>query len=129
MNSIDFNLKKAESFMVSTSPFPPRRFVTAEDAEGRSYFVADGPAPNTTTEAGVPKASVIWATGDAAAPGPDPAPAGHSFGFHSPKGTVFRIVEFPPDAQYDHARLAKFIDEHGVHASGPPPVPVGSARL
>ena len=29
------------------------------------------------------------------------------------------IAEFPPDAQYDHARLAKFIDDNGVHAGGP----------
>ncbi|MCK9511076.1 MAG: cupin domain-containing protein [Pigmentiphaga sp.] len=101
------------------SPVGTRRFVTGEDAEGRSYFVFDGPAPNRVTEPGLPQAQVIWATGEAAAPGADPAPAGHPFGFHSPRGTVFRIAEFPPDAQYDHARLARFIDDNKVRASGP----------
>lgn len=98
---------------------PVHRFVTGEDAEGRSYFVFDGPTPNQVTEPGVPSAQVPWATGEAVAAGADPAPAGHPFGFHSPRGTVFRIADFPPDAQYDHARLARFIDDNGVHASGP----------
>jgi hypothetical protein len=98
---------------------PVRRLVTGEDAEGRSYFVYDGAAPNQVIDPGVPTAAVIWATGGAAAPGPDPAPAGRRFGFHSPMGTIFRIADFPPDSQYDRARLARFIAEHDAHASGP----------
>ena len=93
---------------------PVRRLVTGDDAEGQSYFVFDGVAPNTVIQPGVPKAQVIWATGDAAASGDDPAPAGHKFGFHSPNGTVFRIAEFPPDSQADLAGLARFLDEHKV---------------
>lgn len=98
---------------------PLRRLVTAEDAEGRSYFLFDGPAPNRVIDPGVPKAQVIWATGEAAAPGDDPAPAGQRFGFHSPGGSVFRIAEFPPDAQADLAGLTRFLDKEGVGDSKP----------
>jgi hypothetical protein len=98
---------------------PVRRLVTGEDADGRSYFVFDGHAPNET-ERGPLWGSVIWATGGSAAPGPDPAPAGHRFGFHSPMGTVFRIADFPPDSRTDPTRVAEFIAENRVHASGPP---------
>jgi hypothetical protein len=93
---------------------PVRRLVTGEDAEGRSCFVFDGPAPNCVIDPGVPKAQVIWATGEAAAKGDDPAPAGHRFGFHSPGGSIFRIAEFPPDSQADHAGLARFLEQQGV---------------
>lgn len=93
---------------------PVRRLVTGEDADGRSYFVFDGPTPNRVIDPGVPKAQVVWATGEAAAPGFDPAPAGHRFGFHSPGGSVFRIAEFPPDSLADLAGLADFLKEQGV---------------
>ncbi|MEJ8815687.1 cupin domain-containing protein [Variovorax ureilyticus] len=99
---------------------PVRRLVTGEDAEGRSYFVFDGPAPNCVVDPGVPKAQVIWATGEAAAKGDDPAPAGQRFGFHSPGGSVFRIAEFPPDAQADREGLARFLDQEGVGDNNQP---------
>ena len=93
---------------------PVRRLVTGEDADGRSYFVFDAPTPNRVIDPGVPKAQVVWATGAGAAPGSDPAPAGHRFGFHSPGGSVFRIAEFPPDSQADRAGLHRFLEEQGV---------------
>jgi hypothetical protein len=93
---------------------PVRRLVTGEDADRRSYFVFDGPTPNSVIDPGVPKAQVVWATGEAAAPGPDPAPAGHRFGFHSPGGSVFRIAEFPPDSRADRSGLTRFLEEQGV---------------
>lgn len=88
--------------------------MTGEDAAGRSIFVSDGPTPNHTTDPGSPPAQVVWVTGDAAAPGPDPAPAGHKFAFHSERGSLLRVVDFPPDAQYDQRQLTRFLDEHGV---------------
>ena len=100
---------------------PIRRIVTGEDGEGRSIFVADGPAPNVVRAEHSPTiAQVVWATGAGAAKGVDPAPAGHAFGFHSEGGSVLRIVDFPPDEAYDHAELAKFLDQHGVRDAGKP---------
>lgn len=93
---------------------PVRRIVTGENAAGRSIIVSDGPTPNHTTHPGSPPAQVVWVTGSAKADGPDPAPAGHPFGFHSPGGSLLRIVDFPPDEQYDQRQLARFLDDHGV---------------
>lgn len=97
---------------------PVRRIVTGENAQGKSIFLADGPAPNHTDNPGAPLAQVIWVTGDDAAPGPDPAPAGHPFGFHSRRGSLLRVVDFPPDESYDQSKLAQFLDEHGVRDKG-----------
>lgn len=97
---------------------PVRRIVTGENAQGKSVFVSDGPAPNRTNAPGSPPAQVLWVTGEAAAPGPDPAPAGHAFGFHSKGGSLLRVVDFPPDESYDPSELAGFLDEHGVRDKG-----------
>lgn len=97
---------------------PVRRIVTGENAQGKSVFVSDGPAPNYTTDPGTPLARVVWATGEAAAPGTDPAPAGQVFGFHSKGGSLLRVVDFPPDETYETAKLARFLDEHGVRDTG-----------
>ena len=97
---------------------PVRRIVTGENEQGRSVFVSDGPAPNHTTNPNAPLAHVLWATGEASAPGPDPAPAGQAFGFHSKGGSLLRVVDFPPDEAYQPEKLAQFLDEHGVRDKG-----------
>jgi hypothetical protein len=97
---------------------PVRRIVTGENTDGKSIFVSDGPAPNHTTDPGTPLAQVVWATGEAAAPGADPAPAGRAFAFHSKGGSLLRVVDFPPDENYDTKELARFLDEHGVRDKG-----------
>lgn len=99
-------------------PRPVRRIVTGENAQGKSIILMDGPTPNHTTDPGSPPAQVLWATGEASAPGLDPAPAGHTFGFHSTGGSVMRIVDFPPDGQYDKGELARFLDDNGVRDEG-----------
>lgn len=93
---------------------PVRRIVTGEDEQGRSCIVSDGPAPNHTAQPGLPVAQVLWITGEARAPGPEPAPAGHRCGFHSKGGSLLRIVDFPPDSSYDEEGLLRFLDENGV---------------
>jgi hypothetical protein len=97
---------------------PVRRIVTGENEQGRSVFVSDGPAPNHTTDPSTPVAQVLWVTGEASAPGPDPAPAGQAFGFHSKGGSLLRVVDFPPDEAYEPDQLARFLDEHGVRDKG-----------
>ena len=40
-----------------------RRIVTGEDAQGKSIFVSDGPAPNRTTDPGTPSGRVLRVKG------------------------------------------------------------------
>lgn len=102
----------------SASLRPVRRIVTGENSEGRSIFLSDGPTPNHTSDPGSPPAQVLWVTGEAAAQGSEPAPAGRPFGFHSKNGSLLRIVDFPSDESYDTSELTRFLDEHGVRDSG-----------
>jgi mannose-6-phosphate isomerase-like protein (cupin superfamily) len=98
-----------------------RRIVTGENEHGRSVFLSDGPTPNITTPSNSPLvAQVVWATGAGAATGDDPAPAGHRFGFHSDGGSVLRIVDFPPDDQYDVAEMAVMLDQNKVRDTKAP---------
>ena len=101
-------------------PRPVRRIVTGENAQGKSVFVSDGPTPNCPREPGGPPAQVIWATGEAAAPGAEPAPAGHPFPFHSKGGSLLRVVDYPPDEAYDVAKLTQFLDNNGVRDKANP---------
>ena len=102
-------------------PIRTRRIVTGENAEGRSYFVSDGPAPNHFTAGYAPSfVQVLWATGEGAAKGDEPAPQGHQFGFHSSKGSILRIVDFPPDTSYNYDALTAFLSEHEVRDTGKP---------
>ncbi|OAF19182.1 cupin domain-containing protein [Bradyrhizobium neotropicale] len=98
---------------------PVRRIVTGEDSHGRSMILSDGPTPNVTITSFASVAQVLWATGLAAAPGDDPAPAGHSFGFHSEGGSLLRIADFPPDEEIDTARLAEFLAKNEVLGERP----------
>lgn len=100
---------------------PVRRIVTGENAAGRSMIVSDGPTPNRFMSRYAPSyVQVPWATGKGAAQGEDPAPADHVFGFHSPGGSVLRIVDFPPDQSYNIDQLTQFLDEHRVRDNGNP---------
>jgi naringenin degradation protein FdeH len=80
---------------------PIRRVVTGHNAQGKSVIVTDGPSPHILTIPGVPTFGMtnLWVTdgtpadntgaGDAAArPVVLEPPA---------SGTIFRVVEFPPD--------------------------------
>jgi hypothetical protein len=94
---------------------PVRRIVTGENAAGRSCIVSDGPAQALALPEHSPMvAQVIWATGEGAAPGEDPAPAGHVFGFHSDGGTILRIVDFPPDQSCNTDKVLEFLDQNHV---------------
>lgn len=98
-----------------------RRIVTGVDENGRSIILMDGLAENVTQADHSPLvAHVLWATGESAAPGFDPAPRDHPFDFHSKNGSILRIVDFPPDDSYDQAKTKKFLDEHNVRDKGTP---------
>lgn len=94
-----------------------RRIVTGVDAEGKSYIVSDGPTPNQFIADFAPLyAQVPWQAGENAAPGDEPAPSGMDVPTFSPKpgDSVFRIVDFPPDEQYDTDALHLLLDQHGI---------------
>lgn len=99
---------------------PVRRIVTGVNASGKSILVSDDAAQNVVRAPGAPVAQVLWATGAGRAPGAEPAPAGHKFGFHSEGGSLLRIVDFPPDESYDPAKLTQFLDDHGVRDKDKP---------
>jgi mannose-6-phosphate isomerase-like protein (cupin superfamily) len=81
-----------------------RRVLTGHDAEGRSTIIADGQAPNVKEMASMPGLALtdLWETTGAPANND-----GHSDAAARPvrleppkNGTLFRIVEFPPDSQW-----------------------------
>ena len=83
---------------------PVRRVLTGHDSEGRSTIIADGPAPNVKEMASMPGLALtdLWETTSAPA-----SNAGHSDAAARPvrleppkNGTLLRVVEFPPDAQW-----------------------------
>jgi mannose-6-phosphate isomerase-like protein (cupin superfamily) len=81
-----------------------RRVLTGHDAEGRSTFIADGPAQNVKEMASMPGLALtdLWETSDAPAnnEGDGDAAARPVRLEPPPRGTILRIVEFPPDSQW-----------------------------
>jgi quercetin dioxygenase-like cupin family protein len=84
---------------------PIRRVVTGHNAAGKSIFLTDGPAPNVMSR-GTASTSVteLWETGSMPADNSaDADPTDHAYRLPPPtNGTVFRIIEYPPD----HVRVA-----------------------
>ncbi|HUZ74710.1 MAG TPA: cupin domain-containing protein [Stellaceae bacterium] len=79
---------------------PIRRVVTGHDAAGKSIFISDGPAPHVM-DRGTASTNVteLWETRATPADnhGSDD-PTDHPFRLPPPKnGSVFRIIEYPPD--------------------------------
>ena len=83
---------------------PIRRIVTGHDTAGRSTILQDGPSPHAMNMAGIDGFGVtdVWKTfGAPAELASDADPCGSPITLAPPRnGTVFRIVEFPPDAAY-----------------------------
>jgi uncharacterized protein len=110
------------NWLARNLPIPPtpssrgrtRRIVTGHNPEGRSVFVADGIAPHRFQSEHAPNvAQVMWATDrmPVAAGADDPATADRFFpAAPSADGTVFRIVDFPPDTEYHAEAMAKFLN-------------------
>jgi mannose-6-phosphate isomerase-like protein (cupin superfamily) len=100
---------------------PTRRIVTGHDAQGRSIVLEDGPAPSIFEPKARPGEAIteLWRSGAAPASNrgnddPCAAPPA-SPQLRPPKnGTVFRIVDFPPDAQVKGADAAQLFAEFGA---------------
>jgi naringenin degradation protein FdeH len=83
-------------------PKPIRRVVTGHDAAGRSVFIADGAAPQVYRRGpGSAEVTELWESRSAPADNRGNAEVtDHPFRLMPPKsGTVFRIIEYPPDRQ------------------------------
>ena len=78
-----------------------RRVVTGHDAEGRSIILVDGPAPTVMTTATNSTLTDLWETAQSPASNAGSEDASVRPVHLSPpkKGTIFRIVEFPPDSE------------------------------
>lgn len=83
---------------------PVRRIVTGHDASGRSIILSDAPSPHSMALAGVPDFGVtdIWKTDRAPASNEGSADACSGRITLAPpaSGSVFRVVQFPPDKDY-----------------------------
>jgi hypothetical protein len=81
-----------------------RRVLTGHDADGKSVFIADGEATNVKEMAFMPGLALtdLWETkGAPASNAGDADAAERPVRLEPPKnGTILRIVEFPPDAQW-----------------------------
>ena len=79
-----------------------RRVLTGHDADGRSTIIADGVAPNMKEMPSFPGLALtdLWETASAPADNDGHADAAaRPIHLEPPEnGTIFRIVEFPPDA-------------------------------
>ncbi len=79
-----------------------RRVLTGHDRQGRSTFLADGHAPNVKEMPHFPGLALtdLWETGGAPASNAGDADAADRPVRLEPpqRGTILRIVEFPPDA-------------------------------
>jgi mannose-6-phosphate isomerase-like protein (cupin superfamily) len=83
-------------------PKPIRRVVTGHNAAGRSVFVMDGSAPHVYQRSpGSAVVTELWETRSAPADNAGSAEVtDHPFRLSPPKsGTVFRVIEYPPDKQ------------------------------
>ena len=88
-----------------------RRVLTGHDAQGRSTFIADGPAPNVKEMSAMPGLALtdLWETGGAPASNEgDKDAAARPVHLEPPRnGTILRIVEFPPDSAWRESADAK----------------------
>ncbi|HEV3008108.1 MAG TPA: cupin domain-containing protein [Burkholderiales bacterium] len=88
-----------------------RRVLTGHDAEGRSTFIADGPAPNVKEMTAITGLALtdLWETGAAPASNTgDKDAAERPVRLEPPtNGTILRIVEFPPDSAWRGATDGK----------------------
>jgi len=95
---------------------PIRRVITGHDERGRSIIASDGPSPNTVSIMAEPAFGMtdLWVTTSAPADISGTGdPAARTIVLEPPpRGTIFRVVEFPPDAA-----VAGTFDRHAAFAA------------
>ncbi|HEX4325596.1 MAG TPA: cupin domain-containing protein [Burkholderiales bacterium] len=113
---------------MSQQPAPVRRIVTGHDASGRAVIIEDGLASAVRTVAERPgyRVTNLWITADSPAPINDPDRLAELKGIAPPpKGTVVRIIDYPPEsndpAERERAFKASFSNlyQDAQHAPKP----------
>ncbi|HCP00387.1 MAG TPA: cupin domain-containing protein [Rhodospirillaceae bacterium] len=92
-----------------------RRVVTGHNASGRSVIWKDGPAPQSLEPLPGLFLHEYWETTAPAdnAGDVDTAIRENSIEPHDPNGTVFRVVDFPPDEAWKDADVGEAFDKMG----------------
>jgi len=123
LNSLDaFRQNLKERFLMDTKkPVGIRRIVTGHDDDGKAIIIADGPTPGVKTTPNRPGVIFhnMWTTTTAPARYDSPKEA-TSVDLPLPpptNGTVFRLIEFPPESQIeqvDDETAKKAFEEYGA---------------
>src|SRR6059036_1026288 len=98
---------------------PTRRVVTGHDANGKAVILIDGAAPNAKLRKATGLSStLLWVT--------DRSPADNSASADAaereigvappPRGSIFRVVDFPPAADFGAVDNAAMLREMGMAA-------------
>lgn len=101
-----------------------RRVVTGHDPDGKAVIIRDEDASKVRVRPGTGIAStMMWMTDMTPAEFSDAEdPAERETGITPPlEGSIFRIVEFPPEkelSEEENAKLAEAMQDQGVHAPG-----------
>jgi naringenin degradation protein FdeH len=102
---------------------PTRRVVTGHDAEGRAVVLFDGAAPNARLRKATGLTStLLWVTDGSPADNTGSKDAAdRDIGVAPPpRGSIFRVVDFPPAAEVGTVNNAAMLREmglpHGAHA-------------
>jgi hypothetical protein len=96
---------------------PVRRIVTGHDAEGRSIFFEDGPAPSVFRPSHSPNVGLtnLWLVDALPADADGPDLTSQPFRLEPPaQGNVVRIVEFPPDRERNYGNQAEVFRQYGA---------------
>ena len=99
---------------------PTRRVVTGYDASGRAIVLIDGAAPNAKLRRATGLTStLLWVTDRSPADnfGSADAAAREIGVAPPPRGSIFRVVDFPPAAEFGAVDNAAMLREMGI-ASG-----------
>ncbi|TMH79273.1 MAG: cupin domain-containing protein [Betaproteobacteria bacterium] len=106
-------------------PQQTRRVVTGHDAGGRAVVLIDGAAPNAKLRKATGLVStLLWVTEESPADNSGSADAAErDIGVAPPpRGSIFRVVDFPPAADFGAVDSAAMLREMGIEAGA------GSAR-
>ncbi len=98
---------------------PTRRVVTGHDAKGRAVVLIDGAAPNAKLRKATGLVStLLWVTDESPAEVSGNADrAAREIGVAPPPGgSVFRVVDFPPAADFGAVDNAAMLREMGIGA-------------
>src|SRR6267378_3643099 len=98
---------------------PTRRVVTGHDAKGRAVVFIDGSAPNARVRKATGLVStLLWVTEESPADNSGSADAAErEIGVApAPRGSIFRVVDFPPSVDFGAVDNAAMLREMGIGA-------------